>query len=437
LTNITATDATKLPLAGGTMTGPLVNNSNSASTALAVTQAGAGYAASFMGGNVGIGTSSPAGTLDVQGGTAAASTSGTSINIVAQNGGTGGNFNGGSVSITGGNSNLSGLSGDINITSGGSAVQSKVGNINITTPSQGSDNSSTGIITLSAAGYGGTNHGGYLQLQGNSASNTGGDVVLRSGNGVMSSGNPGKVSISGGSSWYNTGGAVEITGGAGGNTTGIGGNVVIAGGAKQGAGTVGNVILAASGGNVGIGTTTPQTTLQVAGIISPAVDNTTTLGSATYRFTTVYATNGTINTSDRREKKDIYDTDLGLDFINKLRPVSYRWNTGIDNDVHYGLIAQEAEQVIDEIGKGGKTSIVTHDETTDRFGVRYSELISPLIKAVQEIYRKFLGVDREIASVKAEANAKTAKLEAENAELKARLDQQETELAAIKKKLGL
>jgi hypothetical protein len=67
LTNVTATDATKLPLAGGTMTGPLVNNSNSASTALAVTQAGAGYAASFMGGNVGIGTTTPTQKLDVNG----------------------------------------------------------------------------------------------------------------------------------------------------------------------------------------------------------------------------------------------------------------------------------------------------------------------------------------------------------------------------------
>ncbi|MBN8538223.1 MAG: tail fiber domain-containing protein [Deltaproteobacteria bacterium] len=186
-------------------------------------------------------------------------------------------------------------------------------------------------------------------------------------------------------------------------------------------------------GNVGIGTTAPQTTLQVAGVISPAVDNTTTLGSATYRFTTVYATNGTINTSDRREKKDIYETDLGLDFINKLRPVSYRWNSGIDNDVHYGLIAQEAEQVIDEIGKGEKTSIVTHDETTDRYGVRYSELISPLIKAIQELYMKFLGVDHKIAFLKVE----NASIKQENAELKARLDQQEKELAAIKNKLGL
>jgi hypothetical protein len=67
LTNITATDATKLPLAGGTMTGPLVNNSNSASTALAVTQAGTGYAASFMGGNVAVGTASPTRLFDVRG----------------------------------------------------------------------------------------------------------------------------------------------------------------------------------------------------------------------------------------------------------------------------------------------------------------------------------------------------------------------------------
>jgi hypothetical protein len=188
-----------------------------------------------------------------------------------------------------------------------------------------------------------------------------------------------------------------------------------------------------SSGNVGIGTTSPQTTLQVAGVISPATNNTYTLGNATYRFTEVYATNGTINTSDRREKKDIYNTDLGLDFINKLRPVSYRWNTGVDDDVHYGLIAQEAEQAITEIGKTEKTSIITHDEATDRYGVRYSELISPLIKAVQELYNRLLGVDREVASVKAENAQLKANDEAktkEIAELKARLDRIEKALKA-------
>ena len=57
----------KMNKSGDTMTGALVNNTNSASTALAVTQSGAGYAASFMGGNVGIGNASPFYTLDVTG----------------------------------------------------------------------------------------------------------------------------------------------------------------------------------------------------------------------------------------------------------------------------------------------------------------------------------------------------------------------------------
>ncbi|MBN8542149.1 MAG: tail fiber domain-containing protein, partial [Deltaproteobacteria bacterium] len=177
----------------------------------------------------------------------------------------------------------------------------------------------------------------------------------------------------------------------------------------------------ATSGNIGIGTTSPQTTLQVAGVISPSVNNTYTLGNATYRFTEVYATNGVINTSDRREKKDISDTDLGLDFINRLRPVSYRWNTGVDSDVHYGLIAQEAEQAIADTGRSEKTSIVTHDETTDRYGVRYSELISPLIKAVQELYRKIVGIE-------AQQNAQERKI----AELESRAQKAEQENAAIK-----
>lgn len=177
-------------------------------------------------------------------------------------------------------------------------------------------------------------------------------------------------------------------------------------------------------GNVGIGTTTPATALQVSGEITPAVDNTYKLGNATYRFTEVFATNGVINTSDRREKKDITDTDLGLEFINKLRPVAYRWNTGVDSDVHYGLIAQEAEQAIQDSSQN-KTSIVSHDEKTDKYGVRYSELISPLIKAVQEIYQKIMGVDRKLASIEDKAailEIENEKLKKENAEIKQRLD---------------
>ncbi|MDD4976073.1 MAG: hypothetical protein PHY93_17085, partial [Bacteriovorax sp.] len=77
----------KLPLTGGTMTGALVNNTSSAGTAVAVTQSGAGYAATFMGGNVGIGTTSPTAKLHVVGQiVSAAYNAGTSAAIDWNNG---------------------------------------------------------------------------------------------------------------------------------------------------------------------------------------------------------------------------------------------------------------------------------------------------------------------------------------------------------------
>ena len=194
-----------------------------------------------------------------------------------------------------------------------------------------------------------------------------------------------------------------------------------------------------SNGNVGIGTTAPTTKLQVAGEISPAADNTYPLGDSSLRYTYVYAANGTIQTSDARLKKEIKDTDLGLDFINKLRPVSYYWNSGPDKDQHYGLIAQETEDVLAKANKrsADKTvPIVDHDAKNDRYGIKYTELISPLIKAIQELYTEVKAVvarvmrletdsaekGRAIASLRTEKDAQVKKLEEENALLKARLD---------------
>ena len=81
---------------------------------------------------------------------------------------------------------------------------------------------------------------------------------------------------------------------------------------------------------------------------------------------------------------------------------------------------------------------MTHNEETDSYSVRYTELISPHIKAIQELYSDLLGVkavnttqDREIASVKAEV----AQLKSENAELKAKAQKFEQENAALKARL--
>ena len=73
------------------------------------------------------------------------------------------------------------------------------------------------------------------------------------------------------------------------------------------------------------------------------------VGTSTLKFDNVFAVNGTIQTSDQNTKNTITATDLGLDFINKLNPVSYKFNG--KTRTHYGLIAQEIETVLGTISK--------------------------------------------------------------------------------------
>ena len=119
-------------------------------------------------------------------------------------------------------------------------------------------------------------------------------------------------------------------------------------------------------------------------------DNAIDLGYLNVRFDDVYATNGTIQTSDQNEKNTITNSDLGLDFVKRLSPKSYKFNG--KTRIHYGLIAQDVETVLSDINKSttdfagfikGDVS-EEQDGSSYRYGLRYNEFIAPLIKAIQE-----------------------------------------------------
>lgn len=118
------------------------------------------------------------------------------------------------------------------------------------------------------------------------------------------------------------------------------------------------------------------------GGIYPLQDNAQSAGKSGNRFTEVWATNGTIQTSDDREKEEEEDSDRGLSFIRKLRPIKYRWKEG-DGRTYYGLSAQQIKQVIDQEGKdfGG----YVYDAETDAHALNYASFVAPLIAAVQEL----------------------------------------------------
>ena len=102
-------------------------------------------------------------------------------------------------------------------------------------------------------------------------------------------------------------------------------------------------------GNVGIGTSTPTTALQVNGVITPNADNTSSLGNATYRWSAVFAANGTIQTSDARLKDNIASTTYGLADLLKLRPVSFTWKAQPQQGTQLGFIAQEVQPIFPEL----------------------------------------------------------------------------------------
>ncbi len=152
-----------------------------------------------------------------------------------------------------------------------------------------------------------------------------------------------------------------------------------------------------------------------------------TLGASGLRWSTVYAATGTINTSDKRLKRDIEPVGEGLSFINQLEPVKYRWKDQDQSKIYYGFLAQDVEAVAPE----RDLAMIDHDEESDRYGLRYTEFIAPIVQAIKELYEKWLATDevletheREIQSLKEQ----NQRLEEINTRLMKRLDQIESQL---------
>ncbi len=84
--------------------------------------------------------------------------------------------------------------------------------------------------------------------------------------------------------------------------------------------------------------------------------------------------------SDRRLKKNIEPIEAGLDFIQKLKPVSYQLNSDASGKTNWGFIAQDIEALL-----GNQNAVLTIGGDSARsLGLRYSDFVAPLVKALQE-----------------------------------------------------
>jgi len=101
------------------------------------------------------------------------------------------------------------------------------------------------------------------------------------------------------------------------------------------------------------------------------------------------------NPSDIRLKTDVADVTHGLDFIRQLRPVEYRMKTG-NGKKDFGFIAQEIEGLL-----GTDYNVLGIGNDPDRtLTLRYTDLIAPLVKAVQEQQAIIEQLKCELAEIK-------------------------------------
>ena len=169
-----------------------------------------------------------------------------------------------------------------------------------------------------------------------------------------------------------------------------------------------------SNGNVGIGTTAPTYQLQLS------TDSAAKPGTSTWTIA-----------SDMRLKDIRAPFTRGLDDLMGLNTIYFNYKKdnplGLPSDKEYvGIKAQDAQKVIPE-------AVSTDDK--GYLHVTNDSIIWTAVNAIKELYAKVKGHDehfalhdREIASVKAESEAKIQKLETENKEMKA-------DVAAMKKQL--
>ena len=129
------------------------------------------------------------------------------------------------------------------------------------------------------------------------------------------------------------------------------------------------------------------------------------------------------HTSDERMKKDIQtNTDCGLDFINDLRTVTYKWKAPSEHpeefvsynadeteaahtEKMYGFIAQEVKAAMDTHNITDFAGWHSIESQGGQQGISYEMFVMPLVKAVQELSAKVDALETENTAIKARLDA--------------------------------
>lgn len=179
-------------------------------------------------------------------------------------------------------------------------------------------------------------------------------------------------------------GSIEITS----TMTGVGLEFITSRGGMRMT-SAGNWWVDASTGSMGI--TSGRFSIDVD--MTPNSNNGASLGTSGFRWNDIWATNSHIQSSDRNIKKDIqYGLEEYDALFDAIKPVTFRYIDGTSGRIHMGIIAQDLEASLDELGiptQDFAAFVKAESDNPDLpgydYAVRYGEFIPLLIYEVQRL----------------------------------------------------
>jgi len=167
--------------------------------------------------------------------------------------------------------------------------------------------------------------------------------------------------------------------------------------ARDGGDTADLAVLVQSGANLIMAdAATTATYFRGTTAIAPFVDNAIVCGSNTNRWSAVWAVNGTIQTSDPREKTDI-QTLAGVNtgaILDAIAPISFRWVDGGGGKpgarTHWGFDASTMEQVAEIAGRDWGGFVRAEDGA---LALRPDQIIPIMFEELRRLRERVAGLE--------------------------------------------
>ena len=190
------------------------------------------------------------------------------------------------------------------------------------------------------------------------------------------------------------------------------------------------------GYNAGPSSSNRSNTIAIGYLATLNASNTTVIGNSSMGSIGGYTSWS--NLSDGRFKKNVKEDVKGLDFIMKLRPVTYNLDVTKLNDflgvketseegqqaikakeqmIQSGFIAQEVEKAAGDVGYDF-SGVDKPKNDKDHYALRYAEFVVPIVKSIQEQQ----SVITDLQAKNTELQSNNSALAQKNTELESKLN---------------